>query len=370
MGHRKARIKAFANKILPIAEYMKIYQHSLRALFNSLPSEKVERAPGIASIGRVDIWPCQDGALVLTYRSESKDIEVFQKDPIGKSVDEFIRLGSECGYYNEKGQKASISAIFSILPDASKVFVNLADNQIIEGGHLFRPKYNRCAIIGWEAKLPEPDEEALKDFKSAFIARNIAGPEALNLSLEEERRLTKSKADELLRQFNELLETAQREEELQVFLKDHPEFLYPDFIDCHPKFQLGEDYVTDYVLLVQGHQGPEYIFVEIERPDKELFTNSGQFSANFTQAKNQLLDWDNWLTKNHAYVSQKQKLPNLYKPQFHLVFGRGNKLDLDRKEKIQSEFTGTTRRFSTYDDLANRFKVIIERLIEPNKPIN
>jgi hypothetical protein len=368
MGHRKARIKAFANKVLPIAEYMKLYQHSLRALLNSLPSEKVERVPGIASIGRVDIWPCMDGAVGLTYQSESKDIEVLIKDPIGKSVDEFMKLGAPCGYYNEKGRKASIPAIFSV-PNASKSFLHFAGNQIIEGEHLFRPTYDRGVIIGWEAKLPRPDEEAIKDFKSAFLTRNIAGPEALNLSPEEEQRLTRSKADELLRQFNELLETAQREEELQVFLKDHPEFLYPDFINCRPKFKLGEDYVTDYVLLVQGHQGPEYIFVEIERPDKKLFTNSGQFSADFTQAKNQLLDWDSWLTKNHAYVSQTQRLPNLYKPQFHLVFGRGNKLDLDQKEKIQSEFTGTTRRFSTYDDLANRFKVIIERLIEPNKPI-
>ena len=102
--------------------------------------------------------------------------------------------------------------------------------------------------------------------------------------------------------------------------------------------------------------------MEIERPDKELFTDSGQFSAKYTQAKNQLLDWDNWLTKNYAYVSRK--LPNLYKPQFHLVIGRDTNLDLERKEKIQSEFTGTTRRFSTYDDLANRFKVIIGRLVE------
>jgi len=159
-----------------------------------------------------------------------------------------------------------------------------------------------------------------------------------------------------------LLDTAQKEEELQIFLKKHPEFLYPDFIDCKPKFKLGKEFVTDYVLLVQGHQGLEYVFVEIERPDKKLFTDSGQFSANFTQAKDQLLEWDGWLTKNHAYVSRD--LPNLYKPQFHLVFGRGTELNIDQKEKIQTEFYNTPRRFSTYDNLATRFKNIIERLIK------
>lgn len=110
------------------------------------------------------------------------------------------------------------------------------------------------------------------------------------------------------------------------------------------------------------HNGPEYIFVEIERADKDIFVKSGQFSASFTQAKDQLLDWDNWLTKNHAYVSGK--LPNLYKPQFHLVIGRDTDLTKDQKEKIQSEFSATSRRFSTYDDLSNRFRAIVDRLLE------
>ena len=167
MGHRKARIKAFADKASPIAEYMKIYQHALKALLNSLPKEKIQ-IPGIASVGRVDIWPCQDGAVVLTYRNNSNKIEIFTKDPIGKSVNEFIRFSPECIYYNEKGLEASIPLS---VPDASKVIVNLADNRIIGGEHVFLPKYNRAAIIGWDAKLPEPDEAALKDFKSAFLTR-------------------------------------------------------------------------------------------------------------------------------------------------------------------------------------------------------
>jgi len=361
MGQRKARIKAFANKASSIAEHMKIYQYVLRALLNSLPNEMDERIPGITSIGKVDIWPCSDGAVVLTYRNESKDIEIYIKDPIGKYVNEFMKIGETCAFFDETGQKSPMQGFISI-QDASKVIMHFAGNQIKTDGHVYRPKYDRATIIGWEAQLSKPDEDALRDFQAAFLTRNIAGREVLELPPQEEQRLTKLKADELLDQFNELLQGAQREEELQVFLKDHPEFLYPDFIQCRPKFKLGEDYVTDYVLLVQGHQGPEYVFIEIERPEKELFTDSGQFSAKFTQAKNQLLDWDNWLTKNHAYVSPK--LPNLYKPQFHLVIGRSNGLDIERKEKIQSEFSGTTRRFSTYDDLANRFKVIIERLIK------
>jgi hypothetical protein len=361
MGQRKARIEAFGDKALTVAEYMKLYQYSLRALLSTLPNETQAMIPGITSVGKVDIWPCMDGAVVLTYKSGSKDIAIFIKEPLNKTVDDFMASGSACSYYDEKGRKAPIQAIISI-PEASKAIMYFSGNSIQGGGHVYRPTYDRAAIIGWKAQLPKPDEEAIKDFQAAFLTRNIAGPDALDLPTEEEQSLTKSKADELLNQFTKLLNVAQNEEELQIFIKQHPEFLYPDFISCYLKFKLGEDYVTDYVLLVQGHQGLEYVFVEIERPDKELFTESGQFSAKFTQAKNQLLDWDNWLTKNHAYVSRK--LPNFYKPQFHLVIGRGTELNVEHNEKIQSEFTGTTRRFSTYDDLAKRFKVITEHLLQ------
>ena len=216
MGQRLARINAFANKASSIAEYMKLYQYALRALISSLPSEVDERIPGITAIGTVNIWPCRDGAVVLTYRSESKDIDISIKDPVGKSTDEFMRMGSTCGFFDERGRKAPIQAIFSV-SDASKAIAYFAGSRIEGGGHVYRPRYDRGAIIGWEAQLPKPDEEALKDFRSAFLTRNIAGPEALDLPPQEEQRLTISKADELLSQFNGLLETAQREEDLQVF---------------------------------------------------------------------------------------------------------------------------------------------------------
>ena len=123
------------------------------------------------------------------------------------------------------------------------------------------------------------------------------------------------------------------EEDIHIFLKNHPEFLYPDYIKCFPKFNLGEDYVTDYVLLVQGAKGTEYVFIEIKRPEKELFTKAGQFSADFIQAEDQLLNWDNWLTKNHAYISRK--LDNFYKPQFHLIIDRS----IERREHEKSSST-------------------------------
>ncbi len=363
MSQRKARLKAFGEKYAKAEEYYKLYMYSLRALTNSLPPEIRDIAiPKIASIGRAEIWPCIDGALVLVYSDSANEINVTTQTPLSRTINDFLRNGAACAYYDDKGNKSKIQAIIQI-GDASKSIIHFADNRI-EGsnGVVFTTKYCRGSIFGWEAELPKPDEEALNDFRAAYVPRNLAGPDVEDLPEQKKQEITKTKADELLSEYNRLLDEAQREEDLQRFLTIHPEFIYPDYISCHPKFKLGEDYITDYVLLVQGHNGPEYIFVEIERADKDIFVKSGQFSASFTQAKDQLLDWDNWLTKNHAYVSSK--LPNLYKPQFHLVIGRDTDLIKEQKEKIQSEFTATSRRFSTYDDLANRFRAIIDRLLE------
>ncbi len=363
MGEKKARLKAFGARAAPIVEYVKLYQHALRALYKALPENiKDSLKSRLAVIGRSEIWPCLDGAIVLISQDSKSDITVAIKDPLNKTVDDFMKSSTASAYYDKDGKKAPVQAVISV-KDASKAILHFADNKIESAGKIFRPNYDRGIIIGWGAKLESPDTQALDDFKSAFITKNFGGNEALNLSIQEEQKITRTKAERLIDKFTELLNTSEKEEDLQLFLKNHPEFLYPDFIECYPKFKLGEDYVTDYVLLVNGPQGSEYIFIEIERPNKEIFIKAGQFSADFTQAKDQILEWDNWLTKNHAYVSRK--LPNFYKPQFHLVIGRDTNLTIENKEKIQSEFSATSRRFSTYDDLVKRFKTIVDHLLQP-----
>ena len=70
---------------------------------------------------------------------------------------------------------------------------------------------------------------------------------------------------------------------------------------------------------MNGHNGIEHVFVEIERPEKRIFTEAGQLSAALTQAKNQLLDWEHWISEHKAYL--KARLPSLGAATFHLVYG-------------------------------------------------
>ena len=137
--------------------------------------------------------------------------------------------------------------------------------------------------MGWKAieaigthDVYSPTKAATDSVRSAFTSINLG---------------SKNNAHALLKEFEVLLNEAAKEENLQIFLKEHPELLYPAQVKCFPKLRLGDDYITDYVLSVQASHGSQYVFVEIERADKKIFTTSGQFTAEFTQAKGQLLDW-------------------------------------------------------------------------------
>ena len=105
---------------------------------------------------------------------------------------------------------------------------------------------------------------------------------------------------------------------------------------------------------------PNFPFIEIEKPTKHIFTKAGQFNSEFTQAKNQLLDWDRLVTNDHAFF--ESRFPGLYKPKFHLIYGRASELDDELREKLQTEFSGTNRSFTTYDELPSRLKLIAKNL--------
>lgn len=231
--------------------------------------------------------------------------------------------------------------------------------------HIFGYKQESVPPELWGrfTSLPQTIESILSEFRRALVLRNVSGRlESIDASIRqiEPWSFARQRFLKLEQEFSSLLDSSSRESELQDFLDRHPEFLYPEYLESHPQFRLGDAYVPDYVLSIQGYQGVRYVFIEIERPDKLIFTKSGQFSAQFTQAKDQLLNWESWLTKNHDYICGQ--LPDYYRPQFHLVMGRDANVSIEGREKLQNEFDGTVRRFSTYDDLLRHFRAITERL--------
>lgn len=160
--------------------------------------------------------------------------------------------------------------------------------------------------------------------------------------------------------FEKLLNDATKEEELQIFLKDHSFILHPS-AECIPKKKLGEDFVTDFVLVATTMQGPSYILVELERASHPLLTKDLTLSSPVSHAIKQTRDWDVWLEKNKAYI--QNKLPGFETPVYLVVIGRGHQLTEDEKTYLRSynrDWKSTS--LLTYDDILSRFRSTIANL--------
>lgn len=160
--------------------------------------------------------------------------------------------------------------------------------------------------------------------------------------------------------FEKLLNEGTREEELQVFLKNHSFILHPS-AECIPKKKLGEDFVTDFVLVATTTQGPSYVLVEIERASHPILTKDLTLSGPVNHALKQTRDWDVWLEKNKAYI--QNKLPGFETPTYLVVIGRGHELTDDEKAYLRSynrDWKNTS--LLTYDDVLSRFRSTIANL--------
>lgn len=161
-------------------------------------------------------------------------------------------------------------------------------------------------------------------------------------------------------EFEHLLDDASKEEELQVFLKDNPLVLHPT-AKLIPKKKLGEDFVTDFILVSPSNQGPTYTLVEIEKPSHRILVKDNSLSSQTNHAIKQTRDWDVWLEKNKTYL--QTKLHDFESPKYLVIIGRGNELDDTAKSYLRSYNRDWKNiELLTYDDLLVRFIAIINSL--------
>ena len=210
-------------------------------------------------------------------------------------------------------------------------------------------------------------ERAILDFQLTLLGLqtttppvDVGAPEKLS------GEATIERLREIARQFQELLDASLHEENLQQFLKEHP-FVLHQSAESIPKQKLGEDFVTDFVLVASTTQGPTYTLVELERASHTVLTKDFSLASPVTHAIKQTRDWDVWLEKNKAYV--QNKLPGFETPRYMVVIGRSADFTDDQKAYMRSynrEFRDT--RLLTYDDVLARFEATIQRLLSTVGP--
>jgi len=209
-------------------------------------------------------------------------------------------------------------------------------------------------------ELPSAIERAVIDFQISFLGtqlRENSPTEEDDLSKPDQ---TLEKLNEIAEKFEDLLENATREEDLQVFLKENP-LVLDTTAEQIPKKKLGEDFVTDFVLVTPSKQGPTFTLVEIEKASHRVLLKDNSLSSQANHAIKQTLDWDVWLESNKAYL--QTKLPGFETPNFLVVIGRGNEFDDTAKAYLRSyNRSYKNTELLTYDDVLVRFRSVITQL--------
>jgi len=163
----------------------------------------------------------------------------------------------------------------------------------------------------------------------------------------------------MIEAFRDLINKELREEEYQIFLKEHPVFLNPLARQIIDKRKLGDDYITDFVIHLINE---EYILVEIEKPQDNIFTTNNEFTSKFSHAFGQVLDFINWIELNISYA--QSKLPGIKSPKGMLVMGRRDTMTKEQKLKLKKYNENShSIEVLTFDDLLSNSERLLENLL-------
>ena len=165
--------------------------------------------------------------------------------------------------------------------------------------------------------------------------------------------------ERILREFESLTNANEDEEAYQKFLQSNPCLIDPLAFDVLNKARMGIEHTTDFVLRRLDN---EYILVEIEKPSSSIFTKKNDFSAIFTHAMGQVLDFQEWIEGNIAYA--EKLFPHITSPQGLLIIGMKKNLSPKQVSKL-SRFNINTRgrlKVITFDELLEQGKQYLENL--------
>lgn len=90
-----------------------------------------------------------------------------------------------------------------------------------------------------------------------------------------------------------------------------------------PEFQLGNTYQADYLIVGKSSGGYEFIFVELEHPNKNITLKDGHMGDALRKGERQVTDWKGWLQSNYITLFEtfkKYKSPNQDLPEEFMKF--------------------------------------------------
>ncbi len=162
----------------------------------------------------------------------------------------------------------------------------------------------------------------------------------------------------LISEFDTLVSQNNSEESYHRFLAKHPVFLDPLASTVISKQSLGIEHVTDFVIRRLDN---EYIIVEIEKPQDAIFTRNNDFTAPFTHAFGQIIDFHEWIDAHGEYA--RTLLPEISSPRGMLVIGRRTSLTPTQAAKLKRFcINSQSVMVLTFDDLLERARALYYNL--------
>jgi len=206
---------------------------------------------------------------------------------------------------------------------------------------------------------------ALNDLQAAVIAKTIRETQYQGLRDADPYVEARRHFAALFRDFSDLLSSAEKEEELQKFLKSNPHLLSPSHTHCWPKLKLGPGPTgTDFVFCEPPR---DYLLVEIERANLKLFRGDGQQTEALTEAQRQILGWKRYIEDNLSNVQRELGLDGISSnPRSLIVMGRSAQLTVEnRRIPHTMENQNPKLRIVTYDDVLDHARAVAQNYLGP-----
>ena len=173
-----------------------------------------------------------------------------------------------------------------------------------------------------------------------------------------------------------LLDSNPMECDVQSFLEKHPCLLpgvfnmgaksghypYPDAVISQPPLAAVGNRVPDFMCLSTNSLEFEPVLIELERPDRNWFTQKGNPSAHLTQAHNQLAQWRAWfaIPANVQVFYEEFQVPLMLRSRrlrvsCVLIYGRRREFEGNsRLNQVRAQLARDSEYLMTYDRLEPR----------------
>ncbi len=169
----------------------------------------------------------------------------------------------------------------------------------------------------------------------------------------------------LIEEFETLVDQGLREEEYQRFFAIHPVFLDPLATEVISKQRLGIERITDFAVRRLDN---EYILVEIEKPQDRIFTDGGDFTASFTHAFGQIIDFQEWIDQHAEYA--RHLMPEISSPKGLLIIGRRAGFAQEQLAKLKRfSINSNSIEMLTYDDVIQRAKSLHTNIFNESQKV-